>query len=187
MKDWTYFALDERVCLAPCAPFIMLPMFESAARFPAGANPWLLKPTRFIERTVGSDARQSVSPLARARSAHRHPSRNARVALPYLLSSRRGRYARASRFRSSLRRSWVCPLRRRPRRRRRRRRRQYLGVAIIVTAFPSIHPSTSIHSRIHPSIHPSIRARDKQSYRARRRRRSPFSSAFVDARRTAVE
>ena len=67
MKDWTYFALDERVCLAPCAPFIMLPMFESAARVPAGANPWLLKPIRSFEKS----ARHSVSfpsCLSRARA-----------------------------------------------------------------------------------------------------------------------
>lgn len=33
-----YLALDERVCLAPCAAPIMFPMLDNAARFPAGAS-----------------------------------------------------------------------------------------------------------------------------------------------------
>lgn len=146
MKDWTYFALDERVCLAPCAPFIMLPMFESAARFPAGANPWLLKPIRAFESSRVERASVSQFPLFPFARARMRQSRTT-----YLLSSRQGRYAHASRFHSSFFVFFSFPLRRRHRAIH-TRRRQYLvashRIASLVTAFPfatSIHPWYHTH------------------------------------------
>lgn len=144
MKDWTYFALDERVCLAPCAPFIMLPMFESAARFPAGANPWLLKPIRAFEKSQVERASVSQFPLFPFARARMRQSRTT-----YLLSSRQGRYAHASRFHSSFFVFFSFPLRR-------RHRDTYTHVVVsiashriasLVTAFPFATPS--IHGITH--------------------------------------
>lgn len=169
--DWTYFALDERVCLAPCAPFIMLPMFESAARFPAGANPWLLKPIHSFARRV---ERASVSPLSfRARGfASINQKRTT-----YLLSSHQGRYAHASRFHSSF---FVyvsvspCVVFRAIR----THTRQYLCIPShrIVTAFPSAtHPS--IHPFIHGYTHTHTRASIHPSIDCPRNKHVPHSSS----------
>ena len=184
--DWTYFALDERVCLAPCAPFIMLPMFESAARFPAGANPWLLKPIHSFARRV---ERASVSPLSFSRARIRiHQSKTndvpsfippgtlrPRVAFSFIVLRIRFRFPlrRISRDTHTHTSVSLHPI---PSHRN--------GVPLCDTSIhPSIHSFmvTHTHTHEHPSIHPST-AHETNTYRTRRRL---LGSSF-DARRTAV-
>ena len=184
--DWTYFALDERVCLAPCAPFIMLPMFESAARFPAGANPWLLKPIHSFARRV---ERASVSPLSFG--ARGFASINQKRTT-YLLSSHQGRYAHASRFHSS----FFVYVSFSPLRRISRDTHTHTSVSLhpiashrngVPLCDTSIHPviHSWLHTHARASIHRRTDAHETNTYRTRRRRRRLLGSSF-DARRTAV-
>ena len=158
--DRTYFALDERVCLAPCAPFLMLPMFESAARFPAGANPWLRKPIHSFARRV---ERASVSPLSFSRARIRiHQSKTndvpsfippgtlrPRVAFSFIVLRIRFRFPlrRISRDTHTHTSVSLHPI---PSHRN--------GVPLCDTSIhPSIHSFvvTHTHTHEHPSIHPS--------------------------------
>ena len=80
----------------------MFPMFDSAARFPAGASVCDRKPTRRNIRRVSLSVRVARSRGWACRHRNAHCAHRAFVVETHPLSSRPGRYVREWRFRSCL-------------------------------------------------------------------------------------